>query len=44
MINRYVVLANRLVRLIQLVSWSGWKEDQADYVRTRVFLVAGSCN
>ncbi|GJE93317.1 hypothetical protein PsYK624_094760 [Phanerochaete sordida] len=38
-INRYVVLANRLVRLIQLVSWSGWKEGQADYR----LILAGLC-
>ena len=32
-INRYVVLANRLIRLIQLYDWHGHREIQADQVR-----------
>lgn len=32
-INRYVVFANRLIRLIQAVSWTGFTEKEADKVR-----------
>lgn len=32
-VNRYAVLVNRLVRLVQLVQWKGYTEAEADYVR-----------
>lgn len=34
-LNRYAVLLNRLVRLIQLISWKGFTEAEADHVRPR---------
>lgn len=34
-VNRYATLANRLVRLIQMHSWFGEKEAQADLVSAK---------
>ena len=32
LVNRYVVFINRLVRLVQVVSWEDYTEAPADYV------------
>lgn len=34
LLNRYIVMANRLLRLIQAVSWHGHTKVDADRVRT----------
>lgn len=34
LLSRYTVLVNRLVRLVQVVSWRGFEEAQADLVST----------
>lgn len=42
-LNRYAVLVNRLLRLIQLVSWSGFKRQQADVACRIVWRMSATC-
>lgn len=38
-LNRYVVLCNRMIRLVQAVSWAGFTETEADRVSPMYFRV-----
>ncbi|KAI0337391.1 hypothetical protein BDW22DRAFT_1349194 [Trametopsis cervina] len=42
-VNRYVVFFNRLIRLVQTVSWSGETENNADVICNVVWRVSEGC-